>query len=138
MQRGGTVVVHDTVRAGRVLVVDDNDVVREVLHEFLSPLYHVDGATSVAEALQSLTDQPPDLILLDLRLPGTDGMTLLKSLRANGVTTPVIMMTGYATPAVADEARHYGLSGFLAKPFNLRQLDRLIADAIHCPAPQRA
>lgn len=137
MHRDGSIVVHDTARAVRVLVVDDNDVVREVLHEFLSPLYHVDRAASVAEALKILTDQPPDLILLDLRLPGTDGMTLLKSLRAKGVAIPVIIMTGYATPAAADEAHRYGLSGFLAKPFNLRQLDRLIADAIHCPVPQR-
>lgn len=126
----------DSTGVKRVLVVDDNQVIRDVLHEFLSPLYHVDTAADAAQALQALIDHPPDLILLDVRIPGTDGMTLLKSLRNRGVTTPIIIITGYQSPQGAEEAAQYGVSGYLAKPFDLRQLDRLIADTIHRRGPR--
>ena len=115
----------------RILVIDDNDVIRDVLREFLGAMYQVDCASNGDEALKLITVQPPHLILLDLKLPGIDGMTLLRSLRKAGDTTPVVVITGYGSTAGADEASHYGVKAFLEKPFDLRQLDRLVDDVMN-------
>lgn len=114
----------------RILVVDDNDVVRDVLHEYLSPLYHVDRATTVLEALEFVNADPPDLILLDMRLPGDDGITLLQNIREQGLATPVIVITGYGSPTAAEEVGRLGVAAYLHKPFNLLELERLIADVM--------
>jgi two-component system response regulator AtoC len=128
--REGTLIAQRSAHGSRVLVVDDNDVVREVLKEFLESLYRVDCASNATEALTRVAEHPPDLILLDMRLPDASGIMLLRSLRSNGVTTPVIVMTGYGTPAGADEAGRYGVIAYLAKPVNLRQLRQLVDETI--------
>lgn len=120
----------------RILVVDDNDVVRDVLHDFLSPLYHVDGATTAVEALDVVNTEAPDLILLDVRLEGEDGITLLKTLREKGFTMPVIVITGYGASAAAEAAERFGVAASLDKPFNLLELERLIADVMRGRGPR--
>ncbi|MBI4638573.1 MAG: response regulator [Candidatus Rokubacteria bacterium] len=118
----------------RVLIVDDNEVIREILREFLSPAYHVDTAAHAAQALTVLIQRPPDVILLDVRMPGVDGLSLLRMLRQTGVATPVIIITGYNSTEVAEEARTNGADAYLPKPFDLRHLDRLIVDALAAPS----
>src|SRR5262245_11685190 len=112
---------------GRILIVDDNEVVLELLHEFLSPGYAVELATSAAEALASLRLGVPDMILLDVMMPGTDGLTMLAGLRKAGVDVPIVIMTGYASPEAEKTARENGALGFLHKPVSLRELDQLVA-----------
>jgi CheY-like chemotaxis protein len=78
----------------------------------------------------------PDAILLDVRMPGVDGISLLKSLREMGIQTPIFVMTGYDSTQVALEALESGATGYLPKPFDLLHLDKLIAHALgNQPSP---
>lgn len=122
-----------TTSPKRILIVDDNEVVLEVLRDFLSPVYAVDVATSAAVALKRLMSDPPDLIFLDVKMPGTDGLALLGSLRTLGITVPIFVVTGYDTPETAAEATRSGATGYLVKPVDLRRVDQLVAHALGAP-----
>ncbi|PYM22887.1 MAG: hypothetical protein DMD80_27325 [Candidatus Rokuibacteriota bacterium] len=116
--------------AKRVLVVDDNQVIQDILKQFLERGYTVEVVGNASMALASVVKKTPDAILLDVRMPGVDGLSLLKSLRDMGVSTPIFVMTGYDSTQVAVEALENGATGYLPKPFDLVQLDRLIAHAL--------
>ena len=118
----------------RVLVVDDNQVIQEILKQFLGRGYSVETVGSASLALAAVIQKSPDAILLDVRMPGVDGLSLLKSLREMGVRTPIFVMTGYDSTQVAVEALENGATGYLPKPFDLMHLDRLIAHAVGQPA----
>ncbi len=118
----------------RVLVVDDNEVILDILKQFLGRGYTVEVVGNASLALASVVQKTPDIILLDVRMPGVDGLSLLKSLRDMGVQTPVFVMTGYDSTQVAIEALERGATGYLPKPFDLIHLDRLIAHALGQPA----
>jgi len=90
----------------------------------------VETVGSASHALAAVIQKSPDAILLDVRMPGVDGLSLLKSLRQMGVQTPIFVMTGYDSTQVAVEALESGATGYLPKPFDLMHLDRLIAQAI--------
>src|SRR5215468_9458369 len=107
-----------------ILVVDDEMGIRELLSEILSDEGHV---VEVAENAQEARDyrlrQAPDLVLLDIWMPDTDGVTLLKEWAAQGtLTMPVIMMSGHATIDTAVEATRFGALDFLEKPIALARL----------------
>ena len=114
----------------RVLVVDDNQVIQDILKQFLGRGYTVEVVGNASLALASVVQKNPDAILLDVRMPGVDGISLLKSLRDMGVQTPIFVMTGYDSTQVALEALENGATGYLPKPFDLVHLDRLIAHAL--------
>jgi two-component system response regulator MprA len=114
----------------RVLIVDDNENVVSILYDFLTGAYTVDTALDAARALKSAAANPPDLILLDVNMPGTDGLTLLGSLRQRGLTIPIFVITGYDQAGLAQKARQLGATQFLVKPVDLRKLDALIAEAL--------
>jgi len=116
--------------AKRVLVVDDNQVIQDILKQFLGRGYAVEVVSNASLALASVVQKTPDAILLDVRMPGVDGLSLLKSLRDMGVSTPIFVMTGYDSTQVAVEALENGATGYLPKPFDLVHLDRLIAHAL--------
>ena len=118
----------------RVLVVDDNEVILDILKQFLGRGYTVEVVGNASLALASVVQKTPDVILLDVRMPGVDGLSLLKSLRDMGVQTPVFVMTGYDSTQVAIDALEKGATGYLPKPFDLIHLDRLIAHAVGQPA----
>jgi DNA-binding NtrC family response regulator len=118
----------------RVLVVDDNQVILDILKQFLGRGYTVEVVGNASLALASVVQKTPDAILLDVRMPGVDGLSLLKSLRDMGVQTPIFVMTGYDSTQVAIEALEKGATGYLPKPFDLIHLDRLIAHALGQPA----
>jgi two-component system response regulator PrrA len=115
---------------GRILVVDDNENVLSIMSEFLASGYVVDAASSAAAALKAVGTAAPDAILLDINMPGTDGVSLLGSLRRLGVTAPVFVITGYDAPEVGEQVRQLGAQ-YLVKPVDLRTLDRLISTALH-------
>lgn len=107
-----------------ILVVDDEIGIRELLSEILSDEGHtVQTAESAAAARSSRTREPPDLVLLDIWMPDTDGVTLLKEWASTGqLTMPVIMMSGHATIDTAVEATRFGALDFLEKPVALQRL----------------
>jgi len=114
----------------RILIVDDNGVVQDILRQFFEGRYTVQTASNASQALSLIVRMKPDVVLLDVKMPGLDGLSLLKSLRDTGVTTPIFVMTGYDSLQVAQDALNSGANAYLPKPFDLLHLDRLIADAI--------
>jgi len=107
-----------------ILVVDDEMGIRELLSEILSDEGHVVEVAENAQAAREYRlNQAPDLVLLDIWMPDTDGVSLLKEWAAQGLLTmPVIMMSGHATIDTAVEATKIGALDFLEKPIALQKL----------------
>ena len=107
-----------------ILVVDDEMGIRELLSEILSDEGHVvDLAENAQQAREYRAGSTPDLVLLDIWMPDTDGVSLLKEWSAQGyLTMPVIMMSGHATIDTAVEATKIGALNFLEMPIALQKL----------------
>jgi DNA-binding NtrC family response regulator len=107
-----------------ILVVDDEVGIRELLSEILGDEGHsVLTAENAARAREVRASEPIDLVLLDIWMPDTDGVTLLKEWASNGqLSMPVIMMSGHATIDTAVEATRYGALEFLEKPIAMARL----------------
>jgi len=107
-----------------ILVVDDEVGIRELLSEILTDEGHdVATAEDGAAARAWRNQRRPDLVLLDIWMPDTDGVTLLREWAANGqLTMPVLMMSGHATIDTAVEATRIGAVGFLEKPIGMQML----------------
>ena len=105
-----------------VLVVDDEPGVRESLRMMLKGECDVVTATGVDDALRTIADTPPDLVLLDLVMPGRSGLDLLRELSERGSTAPVVVLTATRTIDTAVEAMKYGAADYITKPFELDAL----------------
>lgn len=104
----------------RILAVDDHEDNLTILEELLAYDYTVMGVTSGEEALRVAPAFTPDLILLDVMMPGMDGMTTLQKLREqeHGRTTPVIFMTARVQKSEVDRLLALGVRGLIPKPFD--------------------
>jgi len=115
----------------RVLIVDDEKNMRWVLNEALtSGGFEVSEATNGKEALDAVAEQAPDIMVLDHRMPAPDGMEVLRVLRANGHTFPIIMLTAHGNVQTAVEAMKAGANEYLTKPFDLEELKLAIDKAL--------
>ena len=113
---------------GRILVVDDEAPVREVLTEYFSTEgYAVEAATSGLEALSAVSGGRADLVLLDVRMPGLDGVQVLRRIRQMSTPLPVIMVTANEDATLARETLTLGAFDYVAKPFDFDYLDRAVA-----------
>jgi len=110
--------------ANEILVVDDEVGIRELLREILHDEGYIVALAENASAARMYRSQKrPDLVLLDIWMPDTDGITLLKEWESNGLLTmPVIMMSGHGTIDTAVEATRIGAADFLEKPIALQRL----------------
>ena len=115
-----------------ILVVDDELGIRDLLSEILNDEGHtVELAENAAQARAARQNGRPDLVLLDIWMPDTDGVTLLKEWRGAGLLTmPVIMMSGHATIDTAVEATRIGAQSFLEKPITLQKLLKTVDHAL--------
>jgi len=115
-----------------ILVVDDELGIRDLLWEILNDEGHnVEVAENAAQARAARLRDRPDLVLLDIWMPDTDGVTLLKEWSATGaLTMPVIMMSGHATIDTAVEATRIGALAFLEKPITLQKLLKAVEQAL--------
>jgi DNA-binding NtrC family response regulator len=107
---------------GRVLVVDDEAGVRESLRMLLKDDCDVVTAENVAAAARALDDAPPDLVLLDLIMPGGSGLKLLEELSGREHAPPVVVLTATKTVATAVEAMKLGAADYITKPFEVEAL----------------
>ena len=116
----------------QILVVDDEVGIRELLSEILSDEGHqVRLAQNAEEARLQRTRARPDLVLLDIWMPDTDGITLLREWATKGqLTMPVVMMSGHGTIETAVEATRIGAYGFLEKPIALQKLLSTVGNAL--------
>jgi DNA-binding NtrC family response regulator len=127
--------------SGHILVVDDEIGIRELLSEILTDEgYDVHLAENAEAARAFRARMRPDLVLLDIWMPDTDGVTLLKEWAASGqLTMPVVMMSGHGTIDTAVEATRLGAADYLEKPVTLAKLIDTVNKAIKrgAPAPRR-
>ncbi len=107
---------------GKIMVVDDAADIRDLLGAVLGGTYEVSEAKSGAELKQSFTQQQPDVVLLDIKLPDADGLDLLPQIKKQWPDTEVIVLTGNATFEAAVEATKRGAYHFLNKPFDTQGL----------------
>src|SRR5690606_2820264 len=124
-----------------ILVVDDELGIRDLLSEILNDEGHtVELAENAAQARAARQRQRPDLVLLDIWMPDTDGVTLLKEWSTTGqLTMPVVMMSGHATIETAVEATKIGAHSFLEKPITMQKLLKAVeAGLVRNPAPGAA
>lgn len=115
-----------------ILVVDDEMGIRELLNEILTDEGHTVYAAESAIQARTIREQMrPDLVLLDIWMPNTDGITLLKEWSKTGqLTMPVVMMSGHATIDTAVEATRIGAMNFLEKPIALQKLLKTVNKAL--------
>jgi putative two-component system response regulator len=110
---------------GTVFVIDDDEHIRGLIVRLLRPMGHaVEEAGSAEEAHEKLVESRPDLVLLDMQLPGKSGHELLEEIRADPRTrlVPVVMITGAATHETKLKAIEAGVTDFIAKPFSPEEL----------------
>ena len=113
----------------RVLLIDDDPRVRASLKMVLEPIYDILQAGDAQEGLDVFRKDEPNLILLDVILPGTDGLAVLQTLRLESKMTPVIMLTGTKSVKTAVDAMKFGAADYLSKPFDVDEL-RIIIDRV--------
>lgn len=117
----------------RILIVDDEKQLVYYLRQTLSlelPDSAVDAAYSGEEALSRLAAQQYDLILADLRMPGFDGLELIKGVRYVDAGVPIVLMTGYGSGSVEREAARLGVSHYVDKPFSIPELMQVVQELL--------
>jgi DNA-binding NtrC family response regulator len=119
--------VDSSVPKKRVLLIDDEARVRTSLKMVLEPAYEILQAADAQEGLDVFRKEGPDLVLLDVILPGTDGLAVLQTLRSESKMVPVIMLTGTKLVKTAVDAMKLGAADYLSKPFDVEEL-RLVVD----------
>jgi DNA-binding NtrC family response regulator len=123
----------------RILVVDDEADIRDLVQEILSEEgYAVEGAANAAEARAACARQAPDLVLLDIWMPDTDGISLLREWQqSQSLSAPVVMMSGHGTVETAVEATRLGAVDYVEKPLSLAKLLRTVTSALEEGGRQR-
>lgn len=116
----------------RILVVDDSAVSLASVEQKLKDMYEVITVNSGARALRYLRNEKPDLILLDIKMEGKDGIETLKELRAmeNGANIPVIMLTSKSDKGSIIESTKFGIYDYVLKPFDTKDLHYRIRRAL--------
>src|SRR3954467_4453548 len=115
----------------RILVVDDEATIRDLLLKTLALAeYDVDMAPDGRTALERLRMVPYDLLITDLKMPGVDGLAVIREARRLKADIPVIIITGFSTEASAIEAVNLGVSGYLTKPFRVPRVLAVAAKAL--------
>lgn len=112
---------------GRILVIDDHEGVRETLEAFLSDLGHdVRTAADGVSGLELLSEFAPDLLFLDIFMPGVSGLEVIRRIRAVDTTIPVVMITGVDDDLIARDLLLAGATDFIRKPLRLDYLKRVV------------
>jgi two-component system response regulator AtoC len=115
----------------RVLVIDDDPGVRDYMEALVSRQgYHVDAVADGEQALATLSDTRPDVVTLDVVLPGMDGLETLRRLKQRLPEVPVVMLSGHGQARNIVEAMRLGASDFLRKPFEVEELELAFQKAL--------
>jgi DNA-binding NtrC family response regulator len=114
----------------RILVVDDEAAARYGVRRALENKYKISEAESAAAARALIAGDAPDLILLDLVMPGEDGLTLLRWIRANEIETPVLVVSALDSARTAVDALHSGAADYIVKGFDIEELRKRVANIL--------
>src|SRR5262249_36257956 len=116
---------------GRILIVDDEESICWALRETLSDEGHrVEVAASAEEGLQIASASPLDAVVLDVRLPGMDGLTAMKAFRERVGPAPIVVITAFGNLETAVRAMEGGAFDYLVKPFDLDQATTVVSRAL--------
>jgi DNA-binding NarL/FixJ family response regulator len=121
--------------SGRVLVVDDNAVIRLALSGIIradEQLLVVGEATNGEAALEVVCSAAPDVVCLDIRMPGMDGLAVLRRMRQEHPRVKVVIVTGESTAEVVKEALCLGAAAFIVKPFNAEKVLKAVRSCLDC------
>jgi excisionase family DNA binding protein len=122
---------HVTSGRPRILVVDDEPSIRDLLAKTLALAeYDVDVAADGRSALERMRHEAYDLLIADLKMPGIDGLSVIREAKRFRANLPVIIITGYSTESAAIEAVNLGVTGYLTKPFRVPQVLAAAAKAL--------
>lgn len=117
---------------GHLLLVDDEPAVRDLLHEYFAGQGYTVSTADGETALAAVRAQRPDLVMLDVRMPGLDGVEVLRRLRRHDTTLPVVMLTANEDVELARELLGMGAFDYVAKPFDFAHLEQVvIAGLLH-------
>ena len=123
-------------RPRRILIVDDDTSIVGLLQQFFEGTgYHVEFALHGGDALTLIQHDPPDVVLLDIAMPGLDGVQVLQRILALEAAPPVIIVTGHEEGALSVQTRAMGAFDYITKPFDLSRLSRAV-DAALAPASE--
>jgi DNA-binding NtrC family response regulator len=123
-------VTNDTNNKARVLVVDDEPVVRMSYTRSLAAEFDAHTAPDGDEALREMERQPADVVLLDLRLPGAQGLEVLEAMKRRWPETEVVVITGYPSVDSAKQAVRLGAADYLAKPVGPNEVTSAARNAL--------
>jgi two-component system response regulator (stage 0 sporulation protein F) len=111
--------------------VDDQKGIRRLLQEVFSESgYDIETCANGLRALELITEFDPDLVLMDIKMPGLNGIDALRRLRVTDARRPVIMMTAYGEQHYLDEAKALGVVNFVNKPFDIDELKALVGKVL--------
>jgi len=114
-----------------VLVIDDQPGIRRLLQEVLTEEGYIVGlAANGYEGVQKAKEMNPDVILMDMKMPGMDGIETLRELKRAGRGDKVILMTAYGELDLINQAREMGATAFITKPFDIIALCQMIQDTV--------
>lgn len=115
----------------RVLVVDDQNGVRRLLEElFKKEGYEVSVAADGVESIEKVKSSPPDLILMDMKMPNMNGLEASQEIKKIDSHIPIIMMTAYGETDVAQRALELGVRKYITKPFDILALRDMVRDVL--------
>ncbi len=118
------------MKKGKIVIVDDEKGVRESIKMILKDNYDLSIFTQGEEVLKEFREDMADVALLDIKMPGMNGIELLKRLKEIDEDIEIIMITGYGTLDSATEAMRCGASAYINKPFNRNELLEIIKERI--------
>jgi len=135
--QGPTASAPQSAQPRRILVVDDEASIRELLTKILALAdYQVETVVDGTAALARLQDgHPCDLVFVDLKMPGMDGLMLVRQIKRVRPDLPIIIVTGFSSEVSAIEAINIGVAGYLTKPFRVPQVLAAAAKALGVPTP---
>jgi CheY-like chemotaxis protein len=122
----------------RILVVDDEPELLQILKEHFEGQYEVDIASSGAAAIERFVRQRPDVVFLDVNMPGISGLEVLKLFKQSDASIPIIVVTANTEIPVAEECLKQGAFSYVPKPLNLTYMDHMAAVAAEQTRTRRA
>ncbi len=121
----------------RILIVDDEPLITEVLSEHFKGNYEVETALNGTDALTAILRTRPDIVLLDINMPRMNGVEVLRDIKQIDQSIAVIMVTANEQISLAAEALKSGAFGYVPKPFDFRYLDHMVAAIVDTPRGRR-
>jgi CheY-like chemotaxis protein len=121
----------NSVDNAKLLIVDDNEGVRHLVSRWLEKAgFSVREAKDGAEAVEMVKEDPPDIILADIRMPKIDGIELARIIKSDHPDIKIILMTAYSSPQTIAQARREGVDDYLEKPFTKDQVERITMETL--------